>query len=315
MLIDRRALITAAGSALLAGCGKSEKEQKAAAKEAPSTLEVVLAGEWRTDADKARDAYRHPAESLAFWGLKPTTTVVEFWPGAGWYTDIIAPFLDRTGGRLYAALPPVAENGSDATSQMVAVYKRRLRARRRLYGEVTFTEFGPRSGPVAPAGTADLVLFLRNIHNWMAGGIVEKAFSDAYAALKPGGVLGIEEHRAFPGEVQDPMARNGYVQEAYVKQLAAEAGFQFDKSSEVNANLEDTKDHPFGVWTLPPVSRTSPIGQPDDPGFDKTPFLMLGESDRMTLRFVKPKAPPPVVEPESAPVAPKLGPDSKSEKT
>jgi predicted methyltransferase len=176
---------------------------------------------------------------------------------------------------------------------------------------VEFTEFGPRSGPVAPAGTADLVLFLRNIHNWMAGGIVEKAFSDAYAALKPGGVLGVEEHRAFPGGVQDPMARNGYVQEAYVKQLAAEAGFQFDKSSEVNANIEDTKDHPFGVWTLPPVARTSPIGQPPDPAFDRTQFDLLGESDRMTLRFVKPKAPPVVAEPaapaavEPAPTDPK----------
>jgi predicted methyltransferase len=127
----------------------------------------------------------------------------------------------------------------------------------------------------------------------MAGGIVEKAFADAFAALKPGGALGVEEHRAFPGGVQDPMARNGYVQEAYVRQLALEAGFAFDKSSEINANLEDAKDHPFGVWTLPPVGRTSPIGQPPDPAFDKTPYMVLGESDRMTLRFVKPKAPPP----------------------
>jgi predicted methyltransferase len=249
---------------------------------------MVLAGEWRTEADRARDLYRHPAESLAFWGLKPATVVVEVWPGAGWYTDILAPFLDQTGGRLYAALQPVNETTDEATTQMVNVYKRKLRTRRRLYGEVAFTEFGPMSGPIAPAATADLVLFLRNIHNWMAGGLVEKAFADAFAALKPGGVLGVEEHRADPGGVQDPLARNGYVQEAYVKQLAAEAGFRFADASEINANPEDTKDYPFGVWTLPPVRRTSPLGQPDDPAFDRLPFDMIGESDRMTLKFVKP---------------------------
>ncbi len=285
MSIDRRLFLALGGAGLVSACGKKPKTK---AKEAPPILETVLAGDWRTDADKARDAYRHPAESLAFWGLQPASIVVEFWPGAGWYTDIIAPFLDQTGGRLYAAVQPINDMTDEATAQMVQAYKRKLKARRRLYGEVEISEFGPGTGPVAPAGTADLALFLRNIHNWMPGGIAEKAFTDAYAALKPGGVLGIEEHRAFPGGVQDPTARNGYVQEAYVKQMAAEAGFTFDKSSEINANIEDTKDHPFGVWTLPPVRRTSPIGAPEDPAFDRTPFDLLGESDRMTLRFVKP---------------------------
>lgn len=288
MFIDRRHLLAAAGAGLLAGCGKDKAKTKTAAKDAPPTLEMVLAGEWRPEADRGRDFYRHPAETLAFFGLKPTTVVVEFWPGAGWYTDILAPFLEQTGGRLYAALQPVGEPADPATEQMVNVYKRRFKSRRRLYGEVEFTEFGPMTGPVAPAGTADLVLFLRNVHNWMAGGIVEKAFADAFAALKPGGVLGVEEHRAEPGGVQDPLARNGYVQEAYVKQLAAEAGFVFDDASEINANPEDTKDYPFGVWTLPPVRRTSPLGQPADPAFDRSPFDTIGESDRMTLRFRKP---------------------------
>ena len=297
MLIDRRIWLAGAGASLVAACSETKtteaskaqtsKEKAPAGKAPPATLERVLAGDWRSEADRARDLARHPAQSLAFWGLKPTTTVVEFWPGAGWYSDILAPYLDETGGRFYAALQQPGE-GDAATTQMLAAYRRRMESRKRLYGDVQFTAFGATSGPVAPAGSADLVLFLRNIHNWMAGGIVEKAFADAFAALKPGGVLGIEEHRANPGEVQDVLAANGYVQEAYVKQLASEAGFRFDQSSEINANIEDTKDHPFGVWTLKPVRRTSPRGQPADPTFDRAPFDAIGESDRMTLRFVKP---------------------------
>jgi predicted methyltransferase len=164
----------------------------------------------------------------------------------------------------------------------------RLKSRPDLYGEVTTTEFGPTSGAVAPAGTADLVLFLRNLHNWMAAGVAEKAFHDAFEALKPGGALGIEEHRAAPGGAQDPLAADGYVQQAYVIQMATETGFAFDKASEINANPKDDRDHPFGVWTLPPVRRSSPRGQPDDPAFDHAKYDAIGESDRMTLRFVKP---------------------------
>jgi predicted methyltransferase len=141
---------------------------------------------------------------------------------------------------------------------------------------------------VAPAGAADMALFLRNLHNWMAAGLAEKAFHDAFAALKPGGVLGLEEHRAPSGGVQDVLASDGYVQQAYAVQLAREAGFTFDGASEINANPKDTHDHPFGVWTLPPVRRSSPRGQPADPDFDHAPYDAIGESDRMTLRFRKP---------------------------
>jgi predicted methyltransferase len=125
----------------------------------------------------------------------------------------------------------------------------------------------------------------------MAAGLAEKAFHDAFAALKPGGVLGVEEHRAKPGGVQDPMAGSGYVQERYVKQIAKEAGFDFAGSAEINANPKDTHDHPFGVWTLPPERRSSPRGQPADPNFDHSKYDAIGESDRMTLKFVKPAAP------------------------
>jgi predicted methyltransferase len=284
--LSRRGVLL--GAVALSACGPKGKA-KPAARSASMTLSDAVAGAWRTPADKARDPWRHPAESLEFWGLKPGQTVVEFWPGAGWYTDILAPFLAATGGKLYAADLQADDPSDPAAAAMVEAYRRKLQANPKLYGDVQITAFGATSGPVAPADSADLVLFLRNVHNWMAGGTVEKAFRDAFAALKPGGVLGVEEHRATAGGVQDVLADDGYVQQAYVVQLAQEAGFVLDKASEINANPKDTKDHPFGVWTLPPVARTSPRGQPDDPNFDRTKYDAIGESDRMTLRFVKPK--------------------------
>jgi len=277
--ISRRAvLLSAAALSACSGRGAVKGET------APATLEAAVAGSWRLPADRARDPWRHPVESLRFWDLKPGQTVVEFWPGAGWYTDIVAPFLAATGGKLYAADLQAADPEG---REMVEAYRRRLQAKPKLYGKVEVTAFGPTSGPVAPAGSADLVLFLRNLHNWMAAGLAEKAFRDAFAALKPGGVLGIEEHRADPAAVPDMMASSGYVPQAYVAQLAKEAGFELAAASEINANPKDTRDHPFGVWTLPPVRRSSPRGQPPDPHFDHARYDAIGESDRMTLKFVK----------------------------
>jgi predicted methyltransferase len=287
---SRRGLLVGAGAATLSGCGKPHVVAAAsvAAPVAPGrapTLESAVAGNWRTPAEKARDKWRHPAESLRFWRVKPGDTVVEFWPGAGWYTDILAPFLYSTGGRLYAA---DVQLGSAAARAVVEAYRRKLEADPKLYGQVHITAFGPTSGPAAPAGSADVVLFLRNLHDWMEGGFAEKAFHDAHAALRPGGVLGIEQHRAAPGGVQDILATNGYVQEAYVRQMAKEAGFTFDGASEINANPKDTRDYPFGVWTLPPNRLSAPRGKPDNPRFDHARYDAIGESDRMTLRFVKP---------------------------
>jgi predicted methyltransferase len=292
MLLSRRSVL--ASCAALAACGpKSEDKSGAkagAAKPAadPSTLEGAVAGDWRTPADRARDAFRHPVETLKFWGMKPGQTVVEFWPGAGWYTDIIGPFLAATGGKLYAAQQQITDPADTATKAVLDAYARRLSENRKLYGTVEITAFGPTSGPVAPAGGADLVLFLRNLHNWMALGVAEKAFRDAFLALKPGGVLGIEEHRANPGGVPDLLASDGYVEQAYAVKLAEEAGFRLEAASEINANPKDTKDHPFGVWTLPPVRRTSELGQPPNPAFDRSKYDAIGESDRMTLKLVKP---------------------------
>jgi predicted methyltransferase len=281
-------VVLGAGALAVASChGKASAPTGSAESGAPAarSLEWAIAGDWRLAADRARDRWRHPLQSLSFWGFDPRMTVVEFWPGTGWYTDILAPCMTAAKGKLYAAVlepdDPPARTVDDA-------YRRRLTARPDLYGAVSLTAFGPHSGPVAPAGSADLVLFLRNLHNWMAAGLAEKAFRDALAALKPGGVLGIEEHRAEAGGVQDVLAVSGYVQTAYVKQLAKEAGFSFAASSEVNANPKDDRHHPFGVWTLPPERRSSPRGQPSNPLFDHGKFDAIGESDRMTLKFVKP---------------------------
>jgi len=279
--ISRRAVLLS--SAALAACSGRGDQPKP-----PTTIEAAVAGAWRLPADRARDVWRHPVESLKFWGLKPGQTVVELWPGAGWYTDILAPFLSATGGKLYTAnLEPT---DADARA-MIEALRRKFADKPRLYGKVEITAFGPTSGPLAPAASADLVLFLRNLHNWMAAGLAEKAFRDAFAALKPGGVLGVEEHRADPAATPDVLAASGYVPQAYVVQLAQEVGFTLADASEINANPKDTKDHPFGVWTLPPVRRSSARGQPADPRFDHSKYDAIGESDRMTLKFLKPNTP------------------------
>ncbi len=289
---SRRALL--AGVTLIAGltgCGRETPDaEKASAPTGPpeGSLEWAIQGPWRA-ADRSRDAFRHPLETLRFFGLQPGMTVVEFWPGSGWFTEILAPYLNRGDGAYYAAGLAAGPGSDPAQAALNANFERRFGADRRLYGEVKFSQFGATTGPVAPAGTADMALFLRNIHAWMAAGIAEKAFADAYAALKPGGILGVEQHRLAPDQDQDPAAANGYVQEAFVRQLAAEAGFIFVAASEINANPKDTKDHPFGVETLPPRRLTAPQGEPPDPEFDRKDYDAIGESDRMTLKFRKPE--------------------------
>jgi predicted methyltransferase len=269
------------GAAALSACHGADAPKPTP----PATIAAAVAGPWRLAADRARDPFRHPAQSLEFWGLRPGLTVVEFWPGAGWYSDIIAPYLAATHGKLIAAYAPPDDPEGRTLAQ---AYRDKFVGHPKLYGSVEVSTFGRASGAVAPAGSADLALFLRNIHNWMAAGLAEKAFGDAFAALKPGGALGVEEHRADPAATPDPLAANGYVPQALVVQLAQEAGFQLAAASEINANPKDTKDHPFGVWTLPPTRMSAARGQPADPKFDHAKYDAIGESDRMTLRFVKP---------------------------
>ncbi len=251
---------------------------------ADAALTAAIASPDRTPASVARDAARHPAESLAFWGLKPKQTVVELAPGGGYWTEILAPYAKATGGRYVAAVADVDNpETSEAARKGRAAFEARF-ADPAKYGQVTFVNFGGKSGPLGPPGSADLVITARNIHNWMwTPGMLDKVMADAYAVLKPGGVLAVEEHRADP-KPQVPEARNGYVAVASVKAAAGKAGFKFAASSEVNANPKDTKDYAGGVWTLPPT-RNSPK---DDPNFDRAKYDAIGESDRMTLRFVKP---------------------------
>jgi predicted methyltransferase len=257
----------------------------------PISLEVAAAGPWRVEPQ--RDLWRRPVQTLRFFGLRPADSVIEIWPGGGWYTAILGPFLKSGGGRLSAALldPPPGESYA---RQINEAYRARFMAQPELYGAIASAAFGPASGRLAADDSVDAIYTFRNVHNWMAEEWVEKAFADIFRALKLGGVLGVEEHRADPGGEQDPFARTGYVQEQYVIRLALEAGFELLDTAQIDANPRDTKDHPFGVWTLPPVRLTAPMGQPPDPRFDRRRFDAIGESDRMTLKFRKPPAAPAV---------------------
>jgi len=283
MVLTRRAVAAGFGAAGLAACGRVSPGGGGAA---PGSLAWAIAGPWRSEGERARDASRHPLETLAFWGLQPGLTVLEVYPGLGWWTAILAPYLARNSGRLIVAEWPRDEAGP-AQLDTMAAFESRFVSDPDLFGQITRSALSARSGPIAPPETVDLAIVSRNVHTFMAGGFAEKAFADLYAALKPGGVLGVEQHRAPSNGVQDPLARSGYVQEAYVKALAAEVGFDFVSASDINANPNDDRDHPFGVWTLPPTLRTAPPGQPDDPAFDVRPYAAIGESDRMTLKFRK----------------------------
>ncbi len=291
--LDRRSVLLGVAAAALTGLAACNRDAaEPVDPDAPvgppkGSLEWAVQGPWRAQ-DRIRDAARHPMETLRFFGLQPRMTVVDFWPGSGWYTEILAPYLHEGEGKYYAAGFETGPGSDPAQTALMNAFQQRFDADRRLYGEIEFTAFGPTSGPVAPPGTADLVLFMRNIHAWMAAGIAEKAFADAYGALRPGGVLGIEQHRLSPEADQDPAAANGYVQEAFVKQLAAEAGFIFVSASEINANETDTRDHPFGVDSLPPTRRSQGPDRVLTPE-ERAKLDAIGESDRMTLKFRKPE--------------------------
>jgi predicted methyltransferase len=246
-----------------------------------AALQTNIAGSHRSDTDKARDQYRHPLETLSFLGIKDNMTVVEIWPAAGWYTDILAPFLKEHGTYYAAGFNPEAE--AEYTRTNAKKYADKLAAKPDLFGKVKVTVFDPPAKTdIAPEGSADMVLTFRNVHNWMARDQVATAFQAMYKALKPGGILGVVEHRAKTDVPQDPKAKSGYVREDEVIKMAEQAGFKLVDRSEINANPKDTKDYPEGVWTLPPVLRLKEV--------DKEKYLAIGESDRMTLKFEKPAA-------------------------
>jgi predicted methyltransferase len=241
---------------------------------ADDALKAAIAGAHRSPNEKARDQYRKPEEVLTFWGLKPGMTVVEISPGSGYWLEILAPYAKATNGKYFAT-------GAATPFQ--------ARIANPAYGTPNFTgPFNLQSGPLVPAGSADMVLTARNIHNWMwQPGMLDKAMKDFHAALKPGGILAVEEHRADPRPetVQNGRAASdGYVSTKTVVDAATKAGFRLAAESEVLKNPRDTKDHPGGVWTLPPNSRQP---NPVPAGFDAAKYKAIGESDRMALRFVK----------------------------
>jgi predicted methyltransferase len=294
MLTRRQAFI--ALTAGMAACG----EPSGADAPPAGSLGWALGGPWRMAPE--RDQWRHPLQTLLFWGLQGEMTVLEILPGLGWYTSILAPYLAANGGRLIAAgFDP--RGGTMAQREVLAAWEARFTHEPELYGSIQRTVVSAQGGALAPPGSVDLAILANNVHTLMADGIAERVFGEVLAALKPSGALGVEQHRAASTGLQDPLAGAGYVQEAYVKALAQEAGFEFVAASDVNANPRDTRDHPFGVWTLPPTLRTSALGQPDDPSFDTAPFEAIGESDRMTLKFRKPSGPArtPAATPNSSP--------------
>ncbi|MEL6364889.1 MAG: hypothetical protein AAFR11_08620 [Pseudomonadota bacterium] len=295
-------MAAASAAFLLTACGGEEaatpapESEAASAEEAPTdapaaapdageVLDAVLDHPRRGEGAD-RDAFRNPKETLLFFGFEPDMTVVEIWPGGGWYTRVLAPALKEGGGTyVAAAFDPSVE--SAFIERSLTAFDENFVQKPEEYGDIVVTALSANTEAVAPAGSADLVLSFRNVHNWMGGEFAEKAFADFYAALKPGGVLGVVEHRQKDGE-QDPRARTGYVREDAVIAFAEAAGFVLEARSEVNANPKDTADHPFGVWTLPPVLRGPREGEEAPEGYDRETYLEIGESDRMTLKFRKP---------------------------
>ncbi len=250
----------------------------AQAQDAEALIDRAMTGNHRPDANKARDKYRHPKETLLFFGLKPEMTVVEITPGAGWYTEILAPVM--RGGAYYAAIFQVTEQSSDVQRANDRSFRAKLASDADLYGKVKLSVLVPNAIQVAPAGSADMVLTFRNVHNWAKAGNADAMFKAFYDALKPGGILGVKDHRAKPDTPFEKQIETGYMTEAWVIETAQKAGFTLDNKSEINANPKDTKDHPSGVWTLAPTLR---LGDKD-----RGKYLAIGESDRMTLKFVKP---------------------------
>lgn len=308
-----RLVVAVIGTLALSGCGRDEPGStatnstppaNAAAAAAPqpaatpteaaatavqptpaSEVDRVLAGDWRDPANAARDIWRHPRETLEFFQVSATQRVLEVAPGRGWYAEILAPLLKENGHYVGALSSPDSapdERIRGYFSQQNADLRARFAARPDVYGQPALREIDAARPDFGPAASVDTVLTFRNVHNWLSAGTAEAMFTGFYEVLKPGGVLGVVEHRAT-GDVP-PGDQSGYVGQDQVIALARAAGFELEASSEINANPADTKDHEAGVWSLPPSLR---LGDKD-----RDRYLAIGESDRMTLRFRKPGVAP-----------------------
>ncbi|HLU18908.1 MAG TPA: methyltransferase [Pusillimonas sp.] len=272
-----RKLLTPVVVALVTGASALSAPFAAVADEA---LKAAIASDKRTPAFVARDAARHPYETLQFFGIQPTMTVVELSPGGGWYTEILAPYLRDHGTYIAAAYRE--DSPRENRRGYTANFKKKLAADPDRFGKVNLAVFEPPTHlDYAPAGSADLVLTFRNLHNWLSYGDenMRRVFQSVYDTLKPGGVFGVVEHRLPESVPQDATASSGYMHESYVIKLAESVGFELAAKSEINANPKDTADHPNGVWALPPSLRNKDV--------DRARYEAIGESDRMTLKFVK----------------------------
>jgi predicted methyltransferase len=249
--------------------------------QAVSPLDAILAGSWRSQANKARDQYRHPTETLAFFGVTANQNLIEIWPGGGWYAEILAP-LERDGGSYVGIITDPATAGDDKEYNERNNKKLRelFAANAEVFGKATLLESAVSAPVFGAPGSADVVLTFRNVHNWVMDGTENLMFKAMFDVLKPGGTLGVVDHRAKPDQPAAEMKTSGYLPQDYVIGLATAAGFELAGKSEINANPLDTKDYPGGVWTLPPRLAKGDV--------DRAKYLAIGESDRMTLRFTKP---------------------------
>ncbi len=245
-----------------------------------SLLANIVSSEHRSEINRERDRFRYPQQTLEFFQIQSNMAVVEIWPGKGWYTEILAPWLKQGEGQLIAAGFPL-NAGPQWRQTMQAEYQQWLQASPEFYDQVTVVELGPPSfWQLGADESVDAVLTFRNVHNWLKGGYEADMFNAFYQVLKPGGILGVTDHRSDPDTDIELMKKFGYLGQDLVIELAKQAGFEFEASSEINANPRDNKHHPKGVWTLPPTLR---LGEEN-----KQHYLAIGESDRMTLRFRKP---------------------------
>ncbi len=245
---------------------------------ADTALQTAVANPKRSAAFVKRDAARHPLEELEFFGLRPDMTVVEISPGSGYWTEILAPYL-KAAGTYYVAVP--SPNDPEAPAPGRDTFRKKLAADPDVYGRIHVTELGRDHYAIAPEGSADLIVTFRNLHNWVEQGYAPAALAGFLRALKPGGILGVEDHRARDDVPQDPKAKSGYVRQDYTIELVKNAGFEFVGSSEINANPRDTKDWPAGVWTLPPTLALKDT--------DRAKYIAIGEADNYVLKFRKPK--------------------------
>lgn len=241
-------------------------------------LDGVLAGDWRDAANKARDQYRHPKATLEFFGLKSGMHLIEITPGGGWYAQILAPLMKGDGS--YTAAITIPKKPEGEAAQDKSALEKMFAGDPAQYGDAKVVQFDPKAPNFGAPSSADMVVTFRNVHNWVMGDTAAGMFKAFFDVLKPGGVLGVAEHRATAGADLAKIKDSGYLPEDYVIKLATDAGFKLEGKSEINANPKDTHDHPKGVWTLPPTLALKDV--------DRDKYLAIGESDRMTLRFVKP---------------------------